>query len=254
MATDNGSDPARSLAILWRTREVSSRKGKPELSVDRIARVAIELADVDGLDALSMRKVAEKLGVGTMSLYTYVPGKAELVDVMVDLVQAETARPQEGGDDWRAKLELIARENLALYQRHPWLLQASHRTVLGPNVIEKYEYELRALEGIGLTEIEMDSVLTLLIGQAQVSARGRAEMSRVERNSGLTEEQWWTQHAPLLDQVIDYSRFPVASRVGAAAGEAHHAAYSPEHAFEFGLARLLDGIEVLIGGRADAGS
>lgn len=254
MATDNGSDPARSLAILWRTREVASRKGKPELNVDRIARIAIELADADGLDSLSMRKVAEKLGVGTMSLYTYVPGKAELVDVMVDLVQAETAAPAGTGGGWRAKLELIARENLALYQRHPWLLQASHRSVLGPNVIQKYENELRALEGIGLTEIEMDSVLTLLIGQAQVSARGRSEISRVERSSGLTEEQWWTQNAPLLEQVIDYSRFPVASRVGAAAGEAHHASYSPEHAFEFGLARILDGIEVLIGGRGDAGS
>ncbi|MFI6028243.1 TetR/AcrR family transcriptional regulator [Amycolatopsis magusensis] len=254
MATDSSSDPARSLAILWRTREVASRKGRPELSVDRIARTAIELADADGFDSLSMRKVAEKLGVGTMSLYTYVPGKAELMDVMFDLVQAETARPDEVEGDWRVKLELIARENLALYRRHPWLLHASHRSVLGPRVIEKYEYELRALEGIGLTEIEMDSVLTLLIGHAQVSARGRAEISRVERASGLTEEQWWTQNAPLLEQVIDYRRYPVASRVGTAAGAAHHASYSPEHAFEFGLARILDGIAVLVGGRADAGS
>ena len=70
-------DPARSLALLWRTSERTSRKGKPDLNVDRIVRAAIEVADAEGLQALSMRRVAERLGVGTMSLYTYVPGKPE---------------------------------------------------------------------------------------------------------------------------------------------------------------------------------
>lgn len=88
-------DPARSLALLWRTSERTSRKGKPDLSVDRIVRAGIEIADAEGLAALSMRRVAERLGVGTMSLYTYVPGKAELLDVMLDTVYGETARPQD---------------------------------------------------------------------------------------------------------------------------------------------------------------
>lgn len=247
-----GGDPARSLALLWRTRERASRRGKPDLSVDVIVRAAIDLADTAGLAALSMRRVAERLGVGTMSLYTYVPGKAELLDVMLDTVYGETALPDEVPGGWRGRLELIARENLALYQRHPWLLQvATSRPVLGPNVIAKYDYELRAVDGIGLTDVEMDSVLTLIAGYVHGAARGAAEVAAAERATGMTDEQWWYAHAPFLERIFDPRRYPTAARVGAAAGEAHQAAYDPVHAFEFGLRRVLDGIEVLVDSRRD---
>jgi AcrR family transcriptional regulator len=239
-------DPARSLALLWRTRERASRK---ELSVDTIVRAAIELADGAGLAALSMRRVAERLGVGTMSLYTYVPGKAELLDVMLDTVYAEPT-PPAGGGGWRDRLEHIARENFALYQRHPWLLQvATSRPVLGPHAIAKYDNELRAIDGIGFTDLEMDSVLTLVTGFVHGAARGAVEAAAAEQRTGVSDEQWWYAHAPYLDRISDPRRFPVAARVGTAAGEAHNAAYNPQHAFEFGLQRVLDGIEVLVTGR-----
>jgi AcrR family transcriptional regulator len=245
-------DPARSLALLWRTRERASRKGKPDLSVDRIVRAAIEIADAEGLAALSMRRVAERLGVGTMSLYTYVPGKGELIDVMLDTVLGETARPDDVPGGWRGRLEQIARENFALHQRHPWLLQvvASSRPPLGPNVIAKYEYELRAVDGIGLTDVEMDSVLTLVLGHAQGAARGAVEVAQAERQTGMTDDEWWRVSGPLLEKIFDPRRYPVASRVGAAAGEALGAAYDPAHAFEFGLERILDGIEALVSRRS----
>ncbi|HEU5475381.1 MAG TPA: TetR/AcrR family transcriptional regulator [Actinophytocola sp.] len=242
-------DPARSLALLWRTRERVSRKGRPDLSVELIVRAAIELADGAGLGALSMRRVAERLGVGTMSLYTYVPGKAELLDVMLDTVYGEVPEPPaETG--WRARLERIARDNLALYQQHPWLLQvATSRPVLGPNAIAKYDRELRAIDGIGLTDVEMDSVLTLISGYVHGAARGAAEAAAAEQRTGLTDEQWWYAHVPFLERIMDAQRYPTAARVGVAAGEQHQAAYDPEHAFEFGLRRVLDGIDVLITAR-----
>jgi AcrR family transcriptional regulator len=244
-------DPARSLALLWRTRERTSRKGKPDLSVDVIVRAAIELADSSGLGALSMRRVAERLGVGTMSLYTYVPGKAELLDVMVDTVYGELPRPDDPPGGWRERLEAIARANFALYQRHPWLLQvAISRPVLGPNAIAKYDYELRAVDGIGLTDVEMDSVLTLLSGYVHGAARGAVEAAAAEQSTGVTDEQWWYAHAPFLERILDTRHYPTASRVGTAAGQAHGAAYDPDHAFEFGLHRVLDGIEVLIESRS----
>ncbi|MEV4012889.1 TetR/AcrR family transcriptional regulator [Nonomuraea angiospora] len=244
-------DPARSLALLWRTSERASRKGKPELSVDRIVRAAIEVADAEGLPALSMRRVAERLGVGTMSLYTYVPGKPELFDVMLDTVYGETARPDDVPGGWRGRLEQIARENWALYLRHPWLLQvATSRPVLGPNVTAKYDYELRAVDGIGLTDLEMDSVITLVTGFVHGTARGAVEAAQVESQTGLTDEQWWAAHAPFLSRITDAARYPTAARVGQAAGEALNAAYSPEHAFEFGLERVLDGVEALISRRS----
>jgi AcrR family transcriptional regulator len=271
-------DPARSLALLWRTSERTSRKGKPDLSVDRIVRAAIEVADADGLQALSMRRVAERLGVGTMSLYTYVPGKPELLDVMLDTVygetaygetaygetghaetayggtgQGETAGPEEVPGGWRRRLEVIARENWRLYLRHPWLLQvAASRPVLGPNVTAKYDYELRAVDGIGLTDVEMDSVITLVTGFVHGTARGAVEAAQAESRTGLSDEQWWAAHAPFFSRIADVGRFPTAARVGQATGEALGAAYSAEHAFEFGLQRVLDGIEALVSGRASA--
>ncbi|WP_222598376.1 TetR/AcrR family transcriptional regulator [Lentzea tibetensis] len=239
-------DPARTLALLWRTQERTSRKGKPDLSVDRIVRAGIEIADGEGLRALSMRRVAESLGVGTMSLYTYVPGKGELVDVMVDTVAGETGRAEEF-DGWRAHLTYIARENLGMYRRHPWLMQvAPNRTVLGPQVAAKYDYELRAVDGIGLTDVEMDSVVNLVLGHVQNAARGLAGASQTERETGLTDQQWWDAAAPFLMKVFDPGRYPLAARVGNAVGELHSSAYSPEHAFEFGLERILDGVEQLV--------
>ena len=241
-------DPARSLALLWRTSERASRKGKPDLSVDLIVRAAIELADSSGLQALAMRRVAERLGVGTMSLYTYVPGKPELLDVMLDAVYGETTEATQ--DTWRARLEHIARENLALYQRHPWLTQvATSRPVLGPNTIAKYDAELRAIDGIGLDDIEMDSVLTMIMGYVHGAARGAADARAAEQSSGMTDQQWWYAHVPFLERIMDGRRYPTAARVGSAAGEAHQSAYDPEHAFEFGLRCVLDGVEMLVNGR-----
>jgi AcrR family transcriptional regulator len=248
-------DPARSLALLWRTGERPTRGRKAELSVDRIVQAAIEVADADGLAALSMRRVAERLGVGTMSLYTHVPGKAELLDVMLDTVLGETARPEEVPGGWRARLEQIARENWALFHRHPWMLQiATARPPLGPNVTAKYDYELRAIDGIGLTDVEMDSVLSLVLGHAAGAARSAIEAAQVARLSGESDRQWWEARAPLLDRIFDARRFPTAARVGQAAGEAYGAASDPEHAFEFGLQRVLDGIEALVEARQATGS
>src|SRR6266540_1253229 len=111
-AYSGSGDPARSIALLWRTRERPTRGGRSGLSVERIVRAAIEIADAEGLAALSMRRVAERLGAGTMSLYTHVPGKAELLDVMLDTVYGERAMPEDVPGGWRGRLKLIARQNL----------------------------------------------------------------------------------------------------------------------------------------------
>jgi AcrR family transcriptional regulator len=244
-------DPARSIALLWRTKERSKRGRKPTLTVDGIVAAAIELADRSGLGALSMRTLAERLGVGTMSLYTHIPGKAELIDLMLDTVLGETARPGDVPGGWRGRLELIARENAALYHRHPWMLEVvAYRPPLGPGVIAKYDYELGALEGIGLSDVEMDSVLALVLGYAQSAARTALEATLAEQRTGLSDEEWWEAQAPLLDQVIDPDAFPLAGRVGTAAAQAYEGLWDPDHAFEFGLERVLDGIEALVQGRA----
>ena len=245
-------DPARSIALLWRDMlpPAPARGPKPGLSVDRILAVAIELADTEGLAALSMRRVAERLGVGTMSLYTYVPSKAELVDAMFDTVCGEALGDVPAGG-WRTKLETIARESWAGYRRHPWMLQvaAMARPPLGPNGIAGYDRDLRAVDGIGLTDLEMDSVISLVAVYVQGAARTAVDAANTERATGMTDAEWWDDYGPMLAKVFDAEKYPVAARVGAVAGETYQAAYDPEHGFEFGLARLLDGIEALVESR-----
>ncbi len=248
-------DPARTMALLWGLRKKPTRGPKQGLSVEGIVRVAVEAADEEGLAALSMRRVAERLGVTAMSLYTYVPGKAELVDVMLDAVVGETVETDDGGDaggGWRENLESVARTNWDLYHRHPWMLQVSamSRPPLGPNAVAKYDQELRAVEGIGLSEVEMDSVVSLLAGYVQGAARASVEASQAEQRTGITDDEWWSANAPLLEKVFDPDRYPTAARVGPVAGAAYEAAYDPDFAFEFGLQRVLDGVEALVRARA----
>lgn len=243
-------DPRRSIELLWGVQDGPRRGPKPKLSLGEIVDAAIEVADAEGLGALSMRRVADHLGIATMSLYTYVPGKAELIDLMLDRVSGEPAEPGRVDEGWRARLELVARENWALYRRHPWLLDVStNRPPLGPNVTAKYDRELRAVEGIGLTDIEMDSVLTLVLGHVHGAARGVVDARQIEQRTGMTDAQWWEAAGPVLDTVFEGGRYPTAARVGAAAGEAHQAASAPEHAFEFGLRRILDGVETFVRSR-----
>ncbi|MEO3924075.1 TetR/AcrR family transcriptional regulator [Micromonosporaceae bacterium B7E4] len=244
-------DPKRSMELLWGVPDRPRRGPKPKLTVDRIVRAAIEIADREGLAGLSMRRVADDLGVTAMSLYTYVPGKAELIDVMLDTVHARTARPDDDQGDWRSRLERLARENWNRYRRHPWLLQvATSLPVLGPHSVAKYDRELTAVAGLGLTDIEMDLLVGLVADYVHGAVRGAVEAAQMRQRTGMTVQEWWERFAPLLAQVFDPERYPVAARVGAAAGAEHNAPADPARSFEFGLQRVLDGIEAFVRARA----
>jgi hypothetical protein len=187
-----------------------------------------------------------------LSLYTYVPGKTELIDLMLDTIYGQMERADLAGRPWRTRLATIARENREMYERHPWAATLSpSRPPLGPGLMAKYEHELSAFEGLGLDDIEADAALTYLLGFVQSSARSAAEAAAVRRRSGMSDEQWWAAAAPVLARVLDPAAFPTATRVGAAAGTAQRAAYDPERAYEFGLRRVLDGLGALIDSRAD---
>lgn len=246
-------DPARTMALLWRTAQPPARGPERGLGVDRIVAAAVDLADADGLAALSMRRIADRLGVGTMSLYTYVPAKAELIDLMLDAVYGEVAGAGAPGGGWRAALERVARENWDLCHRHPWLpYVAVGRPLAGPNETAKYEYELSAVEGIGLTDVEMDAVVRLVLGHVHASVRAALEKAQLERRTGLSHAQWWREYAPMLEQFFEPGAFPLAARVAEAVGVTFDAAFDPTHTFEFGLQRILDGVEARIRERGPA--
>ncbi|OZD60693.1 TetR/AcrR family transcriptional regulator [Rhodococcus sp. 06-1460-1B] len=248
---ENSFDPARILELLWRVDAKPSRTG---LSVDAIVDAAIEMADANGLESVSMRNVAEHLGVGAMSLYTHVPGRQELTDLMIDRsladLYAHVDEPASVSGGWRPALRFVAERNWQLYQRHSWLLDAvGARPVLGPHTNDKYEAELRTLVGTGLGDVEIDSVLTLVLTHVAGTARASAAVDRVKKQSGMSDAQWWAATAPVIERVMTRERFPVSSRIGTAAATSYDAASDPVHAYRFGVECILDGVEVMISQR-----
>jgi AcrR family transcriptional regulator len=244
---ENPKDEARTLALLWKTHQKMGRSG---LTLSAIVGAAVKIADEEGLDAVSMRRLAEVLDVGTMSLYTHVPGKAELTDLMVDAVYGElyasVDEPESQPGSYRDRLLFVAGRNRSLYARHPWLLDVPlGRPVLGPHAVTKYEAELRVLDGIGLSPPEMDSIEALLVMHVQSTSRVRASHQRAQRLDGMTEVEWWTSVVPLLQRVRT-GQFPVAARVSKAAGQAMAPGPSDEHLYRVGLEMLCDSVAALI--------
>lgn len=244
----SAGDPARTLALLWRDPAAIPRRGpRRSLSLDAVVEAATAIARDHGLPAVTMRAVAQALGVVPMTLYTYVPGKAELLDLMLDAAYAGMPRTDTTGAPWRQRLTTIAYENRALFDAHPWAVAVStRRPPLGPGSIAKYEHELSALSGLGLTDVGMDDCLSYLLDFVQTNARAASEVRRNRQQTALTDQQWWRAAGPVLARYLDPARYPLATRVGAAAGQAHGSAYEPDHAFRFGLQRVLDGLAPLI--------
>jgi len=241
-------DPGRSLALLWGSQDKPARSG---LTIRAIVAAAIEVADADGIEALSMRRTADRLGAATMTLYTHVPGKPVLIELMIDTVcgqlYADVTEPSTQAGGWRGSMQFVAHRNWELYLTHPWLLPVlTGRPVLGPHVTAKYEAELRPLDRVGLTDVEMDSVLTLVLAHVEGMARWHVSLGRQRADSGQDDAEWWVDRAPALAALMDSRDFPLAARVGQAAGEYHRSAGDPTHVLEFGLARILDGVQHLI--------
>ncbi len=246
-------DPGRSMRLLWRLEFGRNRGPKPKLRVEDIVTTAIEIADADGLGAVSMRRIAERLGVGPMTLYTYIPAKSDLLDLMFDRTVGEEHAQIPEGAGWREGLEAIARGQWELHRRHHWFSELPWtRVPLGPNILDAYERAVSVVSGIGLSGKEMTEVLTLVTSYVRGAARLAVEAVTLPFTTSMDDEAWWAGVAPVLESVWDPSRFPTLT-----SPEMAHTWDQPdeEHdyflaealaSFEFGLARVLDGIEAYL--------
>ncbi|MGP3922686.1 MULTISPECIES: TetR/AcrR family transcriptional regulator [unclassified Streptomyces] len=236
-------DLNRSLELLWDFGAKPARGPKPGLSLDRIVTAAVAVADAEGLDAVSMRRVAAELGVGTMSLYRYVPGKAELLDLMLDKVNdVGDATEIAPGAGWRAALEKVAHGSWRLYTRHPWLLLVDQaRPVLGPNALAGLELALGGMREAALSDKEKMGVLVALDGYVSGCARSHLNSVRAEQRTGITDDEFWNTQAPILEKAMATGRYPL---MAALADDTFTG--SGEEIFEFGLQRLLDGLEAFV--------
>jgi AcrR family transcriptional regulator len=244
-ATRSG-DPVALLGLLWSGTDAAP--GRSGVSVPRIREAALALADRDGLEAVTLRRVAEGLGVGTMTLYSYVPGRPELVELMVDHMAATTYEghplPPEYGDagaTWRDRLRHVAWRNYDHTLEHPWLVDVPPgRPVLGPGVSRKYDLELTPLDGVGLSDLEMDLLLTTVQGMVAAAARFEIGLRRNRAESQMSDNEWWAVAGPAMAKAMGEVSLPVGSRVGTSVGSAGE----PRKSLEFGLDALLRGIDL----------
>lgn len=261
--TSGGGNIKLTLKLLWGGGERPSRGPKPGLTLDRIVAAAVGIADAEGLEAVSMRRLSTALDVGTMSLYRYVPGKAELLDLMLDRVQREALEAdQENPADrqenpaghqenataptgWRRAVESLARGYLELYRRHPWLLRVNEaRSVLGPSSLRSLEVALLPLQGMGLSDPELLSVIISVQSFAGGIARTEIDADAAAKETGLSHEEFWEQQRPYLERAMESGQFPLLAAL------AEDTFSDDFDHFAFGLRRFLDGLEVLVAERA----
>ncbi|MEU3422347.1 TetR/AcrR family transcriptional regulator C-terminal domain-containing protein [Streptomyces murinus] len=256
-------DARRSMALLWRSADSGGTRAtpgpKPGLDVDTIAAAGIAVAEEQGMAALSMRAVGAWLGRTAMALYTYVPGKNELVDLMHDRVLTELPTEYDTGSGWRPAITAWAEDTWAFYLRHPWVLQVSQaRPALGPGEYAQLETVVRILEGLDLEPLRIRRVIAVLFQFVRGMARVAAEHRQAAPETGVSDEEWWTARTALLAELApDFAeRFPALAALEshAAAAAADAAKEGPgdgappvereaEEAFRVGLELILDGIE-----------
>ncbi|MEU1806508.1 TetR/AcrR family transcriptional regulator [Streptomyces sp. NPDC019937] len=245
METGHGGNASavRGLELLWGLGERPKQGRRPAFTLEQIVRTAVGIADAEGLAAVSMRRVAERLGCIAMSLYRYVPGKAELLDLMTDSVMGEVPPADAAPGGWRIRLEQSARADWTLYHRHPWILRLpAGRPALGPHGLAWYESVLRVLTMTGLPPAAWVNVFDLVDAYVRGAARDSLDAAAVERHSGLTDEQWWAARTHFWDAVFVPARYPVLASLRAA-GALNH---PRDRGFEFGLQRVLDSVEAFV--------
>jgi AcrR family transcriptional regulator len=244
-----GNDAARSLVrsqtLLWEGTGPRTRGPKPGLTLERIVDSAIAVADAEGIDAVSMRRVARELGAGTMSLYRYVPGKEELLILMLDRVSANTVLPSAEALSWREALARIARTTYQMYLSHPWLLKINWtRPVFGPNTLAGVESFIAAVDRLGLTSQQRVMVMLMMDSYVTGMARSHVLYASAAEETGLSDDEFWSLQVPILERAMATGNYPA---MAALSDDAFDAPW--DKTFEFGLARLLDGLELFVTGR-----
>jgi AcrR family transcriptional regulator len=228
---------------LWKLRERSAAPSRPSLSLERIIAAGIELADEEGLAAVSMSRVAERLGFTTMSLYRHVASKEELLLMMMNQALGAPQDPDAPAASWRDGLERWAWELLAIVQRHLWGLRVPLSRTMGPSQLAWLDYGLRALQDTPLSEAEKADLILLLNGYVFWQARLFEEIG-----GSAPEAEPAANVSAQLAEIVDREQFPALHR--ALEAQIFDDGSDPEAEFAFGLQRVLDGIERLIEERA----
>ncbi|MET8526794.1 TetR/AcrR family transcriptional regulator [Micromonospora sp. NPDC005172] len=237
------------LARLWRL-STSARRGRPaELDVDRIVGAAVDLADHEGLDGVTLQKVAQTLGFTKMALYRHVGSKEELLELMAD--HAYGPAPRLDADVWRDGVHLWAAAIRARYAEHPWLVEVPVAgPPRGPNAIDWMDAFLRALHDTGLDPRTKAGVLVVVSGYVRNAILQGRQMAEGRSGTGLSQADVERDYGRALAALVHPERFPEAAPMFAVGAFESEAGEDPEDQdFVFGLDLILDGVEVAIARR-----
>ncbi|AWS48867.1 TetR/AcrR family transcriptional regulator [Streptosporangium sp. 'caverna'] len=240
MSENTEGELPRTLEVLWGRSRQRTRGPAQALSLERIVATAIDLADADGMSALSMARLAERLGCATMSLYRHVANKDELQVFMLD---AAPGPPPEFGTapaDWRAALSEWALGLLGVYHRHPWILQVAVGPPMDPGQLAWMDAGLRTLGGTALHPHDRMSVVLLVMHYV----RGEAQISANLLRAGADEAEAMREYGEILARLVVTERFPALAEVIAAGGLTEDA--DPLANFRSGLECVLDGVDVRV--------
>jgi AcrR family transcriptional regulator len=213
---------------------------EPELTRDRIVRTATAIADVEGISAVTMRRLATELDVAVMSLYRHVPGKDDLVLLMADRVLGEVALPDPLPEDWRAQIEALARSQWSLMKQHPWMssVMSLTRPLLVPKGMALMDRNMQILRSLGFdvpTTLHVAVVLSgLLLG---VGASLQMEL-HAQRDTGLTSAEWSQLQGDAFDEIVVQSRFPALAELI----DVPDFNLELDDVYEYGLGLILDGL------------
>jgi AcrR family transcriptional regulator len=249
MSDNTGSPLPHTLEVLWGRAERRTRGPAQALSLERIVATAIAIADHEGLPALSMARLAERLGCATMSLYRHVANKDELQAFMLDAAPGEPPEIDTAPGGWRTALAEWATELLAVYYRHPWILQVTAGPPLDPGQLAWVDAGLRTLGGTALRPHDKFSVILLVMHYVRGEAQISANLARHLDSAGTVP---YPQYGELLARLVDAERFPALAEAVEAGvfGGPHDEELDRGDDFRFGLERILDGLDPLVRGRA----
>ena len=232
--------------LIW-ARLPQQRDPQLVLNREQIVRVAMRMADAEGLQRISMRRIAAELDAAAMSLYRHIRSKDDLLDLMLDAGFGELALPEQLSGDWRADLRKLAAEVRTILKRHPWLaVLLSSRPPLGPNYLRYFEFLLSTVAGLGLSIDMMIRITAAVIVYDMGYVSYELAEEENTRRTGLTEEDKHALAAPYVQQVIATGAFPNFERFYQAG-----AAPPDDEGFTFGLDCLLDGLAARLLPNAD---
>lgn len=228
--------------FIWQRIE---RQGRPALTHTQIAAAAVELADVGGLEALSMRRLAQQLGVATMGVYRYVRGRDELIELMADAVYADAVIAAAGADaSWRAAMERTAHGLRALFSQHPWLISFGVTSPLTPNATKYTDRALALLADTGLDEdTKMAVLVTVRSYVVGVTGSQLALTTFLQQQdaSGMNEVR--ERLAPRMNWLLESGKYPAFQRYIRGGIRKDDADWQ----FQLGLDCILDGIATRLG-------